>query len=111
MSWLSPPDRKRDLRNAITQLRAEVATLKKYSFLIGTTDPYIVIPGAFTRGKDAVGEVFMKVDFGKVSFIGKAASTDIVDASARAYLNAINKVVHYQMALEEHKNISDSAQA
>ncbi len=41
-----------------------------------------------TRGKDAVGEVFMRVDFGKVSFIGKAASTDIVDASARAYLNA-----------------------
>ncbi len=47
------PDRKRDLRNAITQLRAEVATLKKYSFLIGTTDPYIVIPGSFTHGHDA----------------------------------------------------------
>jgi len=46
-------DRKRDLRNAITQLRAEVATLKKFSFLIGTTDPYIVIPGAFTHGHDA----------------------------------------------------------
>jgi hypothetical protein len=49
----TPPDRKRDLRNAITQLRAEVATLKKYSFLIGTTDPYIVIPGSFTHGRDA----------------------------------------------------------
>src|SRR4029077_12878000 len=48
------PDRKRDLRNAITQLRTEVATLKKFSFLIGTTDPYIVIPGAFTHGRDAV---------------------------------------------------------
>jgi Fungal chitosanase of glycosyl hydrolase group 75 len=47
------PERKRDLRNAITQLRAEVATLKRYSFLIGTTDPYIVIPGSFTRGHDA----------------------------------------------------------
>jgi Fungal chitosanase of glycosyl hydrolase group 75 len=47
------PDRKRDLRNAITQLRAEVATLKKFSFLIGATDPYIVIPGAFTHGHDA----------------------------------------------------------
>ena len=32
---------------------AEVATLKKFSFLIGTTDPYIVIPGAFTHGHDA----------------------------------------------------------
>jgi hypothetical protein len=47
------PERKRDLRNAITQLRAEVATLKKFSFLIGATDPYIVIPGSFTHGHDA----------------------------------------------------------
>jgi len=47
------PERKRDLRNAITQLRAEVTTLQKYSFLIGMTDPYIVIPGAFTHGHDA----------------------------------------------------------
>jgi Fungal chitosanase of glycosyl hydrolase group 75 len=47
------PDRKRDLRNAITQLGTEVATLKKFSFLIGATDPYIVIPGAFTHGRDA----------------------------------------------------------
>jgi Fungal chitosanase of glycosyl hydrolase group 75 len=48
------PDRKRSLRNTISQLRAEVFTLKRYSFLIGATDPYIVIPGAFTHGKDAV---------------------------------------------------------
>jgi hypothetical protein len=46
------PERKRDLRNAITQLRAEVTTLQKYSFLIGTTDPYIVIPGAFAHDRD-----------------------------------------------------------
>lgn len=44
-------DRKRELRNVITQLRAEVGTLKRYSFLIGTTDPYIVIPGAFARDR------------------------------------------------------------
>jgi hypothetical protein len=47
------PERKRDLRNAITQLRAEVGTLKKFSFLIGATDPYIVIPGAFTHTHEA----------------------------------------------------------
>jgi 2-isopropylmalate synthase len=64
-----------------------------------------------TRGKDAVGEVFMKVDFGKVSFIGKAASTDVVDASARAYLNAINKMAHYQMAVAEHREAAESAGA
>jgi hypothetical protein len=47
------PERKNDLRKSITQLKTEIATLKKFSFLIGTTDPYIVMPGAFARGKDA----------------------------------------------------------
>lgn len=55
-----------------------------------------------TGGRDAVGEVFMKVDFDKASFIGKAASLDIVDASARAYVDAVNKSIHYQLALEAH---------
>jgi len=56
-----------------------------------------------TRGADAVGEVFMKVDFGKASFIGKAASLDIVDASARAYIDAVNKMINYQTAVSVHK--------
>src|SRR5205085_3267916 len=30
-----------------------VATLKKFSFLIGATDPYIVIPGTFARAREA----------------------------------------------------------
>jgi hypothetical protein len=46
--------RKRDLRNAIAELRAEVGTLKKYSFLIGATDPFIVVPGAFTHASEPV---------------------------------------------------------
>jgi 2-isopropylmalate synthase len=62
-----------------------------------------------TSGKDAVGEVFMRVDFGRVTFVGKAASTDVVDASARAYLNAINKMIHYQTALMEHQQRLESA--
>src|SRR5881409_1641930 len=48
------PARKRELRNAIAQLRAEVGTLRKYSFLIGATDPFIVVPGALTHGDDPV---------------------------------------------------------
>jgi len=46
--------RKRELGNAVAELRAEVATLKKYSFLIGATDPFMVVPGAFTHGGDPV---------------------------------------------------------
>ncbi len=48
------PVRKRELRGAIAELRAEVGTLEKFSFLIGTTDPFIVVPGLFTRGPDPV---------------------------------------------------------
>src|SRR6516165_3131247 len=48
------PARKRDLRNAIAELRAEIGTLKKFSFLIGATDPFIVVPGTFTHGPDPV---------------------------------------------------------
>lgn len=48
------PARKRDLRNAIAGLRAEVDTLKKYSFLVGATDPFIVVPGAFTHAHGGV---------------------------------------------------------
>jgi 2-isopropylmalate synthase len=56
-----------------------------------------------TGGRDSVGEVFMKVDFGKVTFIGKAASLDIVDASARAYADAVNKRINYETTLAMHK--------
>ena len=48
------PARKRELRNAIAELRNEIGTLKKFSFLIGATDPFIVVPGTFTHGPEAV---------------------------------------------------------
>jgi 2-isopropylmalate synthase len=49
---------------------------------------------AVSQGKDALGEVTVKVDFGDKELVtGKGASTDIVEASARAYLNAVNRHV------------------
>jgi 2-isopropylmalate synthase len=47
---------------------------------------------AVSQGKDALGEVTVKVDFGKGQILtGKGASTDVIEASARAYLNAVNR--------------------
>lgn len=56
-------DRKRELRALITQLRSEVFTFKKFSFLIGATDPFIVIPGSFAKGREApkVGDYAMVI--------------------------------------------------
>jgi len=53
---------------------------------------------AVTGGADAVGEVFVQVDFDGVTQGGKGASTDIVEASLRAYLNATNKVLFARRA-------------
>jgi 2-isopropylmalate synthase len=47
---------------------------------------------AVSQGKDALGEVTVKVDFGDNKLVtGKGASTDVIEASARAYLNAVNR--------------------
>ena len=47
---------------------------------------------AVSQGKDALGEVTVKVDFGDGQLVtGKGASTDVIEASARAYLNAVNR--------------------
>lgn len=51
-----------------------------------------------TQGADAVGEVFVHVELDGKAFTGRAASTDIVEASARAYLHAVNKAVHARRA-------------
>ncbi len=49
---------------------------------------------AVSQGKDALGEVTVKVDFGEGKIVtGKGASTDVIEASARAYLNAVNRVL------------------
>jgi len=47
-----------------------------------------------TQGKDAQGEVTLEleVESGDRSFRGRAASTDIIEASAEAYINAVNAI-------------------
>jgi len=47
-----------------------------------------------TEGRDAIGEVTIKVQDNEHSIVGYGASTDIIEASAKAYIDAINKVVH-----------------
>jgi 2-isopropylmalate synthase len=51
-----------------------------------------------TQGKDALGEVTVKVNVNDQSYIGHGASTDIIEASAKAYINAINKAIAQESA-------------
>ncbi len=47
---------------------------------------------AVTSGKDALGEVSILVECGHERVSGRAASTDILEASAQAYVAAINRI-------------------
>lgn len=88
------PERKRDLRNGITQLRAEIGTLEKFSFLIGATDPYIVIPGAFAHARDGakVGD-YVLVIFGDAIYpaiVGDIGPNDKVGEASLRIAKEIN---------------------
>lgn len=48
---------------------------------------------AVTSGRDAQGEVVVQVSMNDHTFSGRGVSVDIIEASARAYLNALNKIV------------------
>lgn len=48
---------------------------------------------AVTEGEDALGEVVVKLKKDGRSITGRGLSTDILEASIKAYLNAVNKVV------------------
>jgi len=47
-----------------------------------------------TKGKDAMGEVTVRVMFNDKTVIAHGASTDIIVASAKAYIHALNKAIN-----------------
>ena len=47
-----------------------------------------------TGGKDALGEVMVKVEAKGRMVTGRGVSTDIIEAGAKAYLNAINRLIY-----------------
>jgi len=47
---------------------------------------------AVTKGKDALGEVSLKLKAKGKVVTSRGSSTDIIEASVRAYLNALNKI-------------------
>ncbi len=49
---------------------------------------------AVTEGKDALGEATVRIsDDNDRAFLGRGVSTDIIEASAKAYIDAINRMV------------------
>jgi 2-isopropylmalate synthase len=69
------------------------ATLKAIQKIIKTNSTFVKFyVNAITGGTDAQGEVFVKLEEDGSTVIGKGADTDIIVASGKAYVNALNKL-------------------
>lgn len=67
--------------NAIDAVTGEAVELEDYSIK------------SVTQGKDALGEVHVVLKQDDVSAQGRGLSTDILEASARAYIDALNRLI------------------
>ena len=67
--------------NAIDALTGEQVELEDYAIK------------SVSQGKDALGEVFVVLAQNGVSAQGRGLSTDILEASARAYIDALNRLI------------------
>ena len=48
---------------------------------------------SITEGIDAIGEVLIRIESEGVTYTGRGASTDILVATAKAYINALNRLL------------------
>ena len=48
---------------------------------------------AVTEGIDAIGDVTIRVEKGGKTYAGRGSDTDIIVASAKAYMNALNRLI------------------
>ncbi len=71
------------------------ATFKSIAELIGTESKLLFFSvNSITGGTDAQGEVMVRIeDQGRI-VIGQGADPDIITAAAKAYLNALNRLVY-----------------
>jgi len=59
-----------------------------------------------TGGVDALGDVVIQFESEGIKVSGRGVSTDVVEASARAFLNAINKVIRIQERAEVRDTVT-----
>jgi len=80
------------------------ATYKIIKRLVKTTSKLVKFSvNSITRDMDAQGEVFVKLEEKGLIVIGKGADTDIIVASARAYINALNRLEYMKSKTVEVK--------
>lgn len=70
---------------------AAIASIADATGVSGTLVDFNV--SSVTGGRDALGDVVVQLESGGLRASGRGVATDVVEASARAYLNAVNKIV------------------
>ena len=70
---------------------AAIAAVADATGVAGTLLDFKV--SSVTKGGDALGDVVVQLESGGLRASGRGVATDVVEASARAYLNAVNKLV------------------
>ena len=84
--------RKTELKAAITQSRDGIDQLKRFSFLIGATDPYIVIPGGFTKVEGAKVGDYAVVIHGDKMFPALVGDVGPADKAGEASLRIAKEI-------------------
>ena len=85
------------------------ATYKTISRMIGTKSELVrYAVNAITGGMDAQGRVSVTIREGELQVIGKGAHTDIIMASAIAYVNALNKLENLKSRKEKAKLLMEN---
>lgn len=78
---------------------ATLKAIKKLTKTKAKLEQYNV--GAITSGTDAQGEVTVRVSEGSHTVVGKGSSTDIIEASARAFIHALNRLNYKQKRVND----------
>ncbi|MCL2149452.1 MAG: 2-isopropylmalate synthase [Dehalococcoidia bacterium] len=70
------------------------AVFKAINRLVGVSNTLTEFTvNSITGGIDAIGEVLIRIESAGVSYTGRGADMDIIVASAKAYMNALNRLL------------------
>jgi len=70
------------------------AVYKAINKVVGVTNSLIEFSvKSITEGIDAIGEVLIRIESDGITYTGRGADTDIIVASAKAYMNALNRLL------------------
>jgi len=70
------------------------ATFKAIDKIVGVSNTLTEFSiKSITEGIDAIGEVLVRIESNGITYTGRGADTDIIVASAKAYINALNRLL------------------